>query len=141
MYSLLYCVFLAAGLVHAAVTTTMNGADVTVKLTRDSGEELVPILSDLSSRTRATLDRRSSKSRLHARDDTTNNIWCGVATYNPVNDGTQNFTQILSTWTVPKIALRSGQTVDQDPSIAQWIGIDGGALSTALIQGGTVSEV
>ncbi|KUL82435.1 hypothetical protein ZTR_11201 [Talaromyces verruculosus] len=44
-------------------------------------------------------------------------------------------------WNVLHISLRSGQTNTNQPSIAQWVGIDGDGCGTGLIRGGTVSEI
>lgn len=64
--------------------------------------------------------------------------WCGMSNVNPPSG---HWTNVESVWNVPQISLRSGQTNANQPSIAQWVGIDGDGCGTGLIQGGTVSEV
>ncbi len=61
--------------------------------------------------------------------------WCGAA---QTTSGT--FKSVVGSWTVPTLSLRSGQTNRNEPSIAQWVGIDGFSNS-ALIQGGTLTQV
>ncbi|KAJ6518401.1 concanavalin A-like lectin/glucanase domain-containing protein [Mycena vulgaris] len=64
----------------------------------------------------------------------TSSNWCGAALTG------SGFTSVVGTWTVPTITLRSGQSAASDPSISQWVGIDGFSNS-ALIQGGTLSQL
>ncbi|KAJ7024954.1 peptidase G1 [Mycena alexandri] len=60
--------------------------------------------------------------------------WCGAAV-----TGT-GFTSVVGTWTVPTLSLRSGQSANSEPALAQWVGIDGFSDSS-LIQGGTLSQI
>ncbi len=80
--------------------------------------------------------QRVESARLKKRVDVFTN-WCGAAqtttTSNP-------FKSVVGTWVVPSISLRSGQTNRNEPSIAQWVGIDG-LSNGALIQGGTLTQV
>lgn len=133
-------ILFVAGLAQAALTTTIDGVDVTIKLTRDNGEELPVQIRELEPEMAAALDRRQSlKTR---RGVSTTENWCGAAVYNPNDDPTTQFTQVVGTWVIPSISLRDGQTIDNQPSIAQWIGIDGGGpCASGLLQGGTASQV
>lgn len=135
-------VLLAAGLAQAAPRAAVQGLDYTVKLTRSNGEELPVKVRELEPEMAAALGRRQSKMKMEGRDVSTTTNWCGAAVYNPNDDPTTEFTQVVGTWTVPAISLRDGQTIDNQPSIAQWIGIDGGGpCSSGLLQGGTASQV
>ncbi|KAJ7195053.1 peptidase G1 [Mycena pura] len=60
--------------------------------------------------------------------------WCGAAVTG------SGFSSVVGTWTVPTLSLRSGQSANSDPALAQWVGVDGFSNS-ALIQGGTLSQL
>ena len=122
------------------IETNIGGKEVTITLHRtNTGEELPVTASALEPELAKALSMRSTRV---SQDTSTTSNWCGVAVYNPNDDPTTQFTQVTGTWTIPTVSLRSGQTNNDQPSIAQWIGIDGGGpCSTGLLQGGTVSQV
>jgi hypothetical protein len=122
----------------------IGGQEVNIKLTGPDGQELPVQLTELPASMKEALSRRKGapSQQTGVQDDvSTTTNWCGSAVYNPNDDPTTEFIQVTGDWTVPTISLRSGQTVDDQPSIAQWIGIDGGGdCATGLLQGGTVSQ-
>ncbi|KAH8650085.1 peptidase A4 family-domain-containing protein [Xylariales sp. PMI_506] len=64
--------------------------------------------------------------------------WCGSV----AQTTTKTFQSVSGQWVVPTLTLRDGQTDSDNPSVAQWVGIDGdGCASGALIQGGTLSTI
>jgi len=84
-----------------------------------------------------SLIQNLQKARKKQRDvaaETSSN-WCGAA-----QTTTGSFKSVVGTWTIPSISLRSGQTNSDEPSIAQWVGIDGYS-DQSLIQGGTLTQI
>jgi hypothetical protein len=63
--------------------------------------------------------------------------WCGAV--QSKSPGT--FTDVFGQWYVPKLSLRSGQTDSDEPYLYQWVGLDGWACQTGLLQTGTGSMV
>ncbi|KAJ7615978.1 peptidase G1 [Roridomyces roridus] len=78
--------------------------------------------------------RKRNRFNRAAQATVTSSNWCGAAL-----TGT-GFSSVVGTWTIPAITARSGQSSSSEPSISQWVGIDGFSNS-ALIQGGTLSEL
>lgn len=120
---------LFAGLAQAALQVTSNGVTYIVTHTKNGVE--LPVVPgpklDFSSRSRQRIGKRATSTN-----------WCGVANTNSPGG---NWTNIVGAWTVPQISLRQGQSAGDQPSIAQWVGIDGDGCGTGLIQGGTLSQV
>ncbi|KAJ7454559.1 peptidase G1 [Mycena galericulata] len=79
-------------------------------------------------RKRNRFNRRASETTVQSSN------WCGAALTG------SGFSSVVGTWTVPTLSLRSGQSTSSEPSLAQWVGIDGFS-NDALIQGGTLSEL
>lgn len=124
--------------VQAAFTETVNGVTYTVTHLDADGSELpVEFGPDLSSISREPqrATRRSGKSV--KRDQTFNN-WCGASNIDPPGGA---FNEVEGSWTVPNISLRQGQTDYDQPSLVQWVGIDGDGCNSGLIQGGSGSQV
>ncbi|KAF7308977.1 Acid proteinase A [Mycena kentingensis (nom. inval.)] len=93
--------------------------------------------TQFQSQAMAKVGEARKRNRLNGRASAvtvTSSNWCGAAV-----TGT-GFSSVVGTWTVPAITLRSGQSANSDPAMAQWVGIDGFSNS-ALIQGGTLSEL
>lgn len=130
--------FLAAGLARAVIRyTSGNGVNYEITMTQHGSELPVELSSRPALSTSESLKIDSpGKSRRNNVQSTAN--WCGMSNVNPPSG---YWTNIESVWTVPQISLRSGQTNANQPSIAQWVGIDGDGCGTGLIQGGTVSQV
>lgn len=118
-----------AGLAQAALEVTSNGVTYTVTYTK-YGVEL-PVVPG------PKFDF-GSRGRLSGKKRQTSNNWCGVANTNSPGG---NWTNIVGAWSVPQISLRQGQSASDQPSIAQWVGIDGDGCGTGLIQGGSLSQV
>lgn len=110
--------------VHYSVVMTKNGTEVPVKMGPPRGR------NSTRSSAMASLSKRGTV--------TTTGNWCGLADNSPPS-GT--WKSVVGGWVVPDVSLRSGQTASEEPSICQWVGIDGYSCSTGLIQGGTVSEI
>jgi hypothetical protein len=123
---------LAASLATAEVTWTFqkfeNGVEVPFTAGPQTKFQSQAMLKVGETRKRNRLNRRATDATV------TSTNWCGSAT-----TGT-GFTSVVGTWTVPAITLRSGQSANSEPALAQWVGIDGFSNS-ALIQGGTLSEL
>jgi hypothetical protein len=124
---------LAASLATAEVTWTFqkfeNGVEVPFT-------ELVGPQTKFQSQAMAKVGEARKRNRLNGRAagaTVTSSNWCGAALTG------SGFSSVVGTWTVPTLSLRSGQSASSDPSLAQWVGIDGFSNS-ALIQGGTLSE-
>ncbi|KAJ7752342.1 peptidase A4 family-domain-containing protein [Mycena metata] len=60
--------------------------------------------------------------------------WCGA-----ILTGS-GFTSVFASWAVPPLSFRSGQSAASEPSLAQWVGIDG-FTSPGLFQGGVLSQI
>ncbi|KAJ3499280.1 hypothetical protein NLG97_g445 [Lecanicillium saksenae] len=126
------------GTAQAVLTETKNGVTYTVTYTKNGIK--LPVVPgpkfSFSSRDRKSAGSRRLSKTLK-RDQTSNN-WCGVANTNAPG-GT--WSSVSGGWSVPQISLRSGQSPYDQPSIAQWVGIDGDGCGTGLIQGGTLSQL
>lgn len=134
---------LSVAAVQAAFTETVNGVTYTVTHLDADGSEL-PVefgpTIDATSRVAQREQRRKARAAgdKEKRTQTFSN-WCGAANLNPPG-GVWN--EVSGGWTVPEISLRSGQSANNQPSLVQWIGIDGdGCQSGGLIQGGSGSQV
>ncbi|KAM3554725.1 hypothetical protein MY1884_005986 [Beauveria asiatica] len=133
----------AAAAVQAAFTETLNGVTYTVTHLAADGSEL-PVdfgpAIDATSRGAQREQRRRARAADHEKREQTFNNWCGAANLSPPGDG--SWTRVSGAWTVPEISLRASQSDDDQPSLVQWIGIDGdGCKSGALIQGGSGSQI
>lgn len=134
----------AAAVTQAAFTDTANGVTYTVTHLDADGSELPvepgPVI-DVSNRMAQRESRRKARAaeaEIEKRSQTFTN-WCGAANQSP-NGGTWN--RISGSWTVPEITLRQGQSASDQPSLVQWIGIDGdGCDKGGLIQGGSGSQI
>jgi len=123
---------LAASVVAAEVTWTFqkfeNGVEVPFTAGPQTKFQSQAMLKVGETRKRNRLNGRASGATVQSSN------WCGAAV-----TGT-GFTSVVGTWTVPTLSLRSGQSANSEPALAQWVGIDGFSNS-ALIQGGTLSEI
>jgi len=123
---------LAASLATAEVTWTFqkfeNGVEVPFSAGPSTRFQSQAMIKVGEARKRNRLNGRASAATVQSSN------WCGASV-----TGT-GFTSVIGTWTVPTLSLRSGQSAASDPSLAQWVGIDGFSNS-ALIQGGTLSEL
>ncbi|KAH8880495.1 concanavalin A-like lectin/glucanase [Thozetella sp. PMI_491] len=124
-----------------ATTPTLASAAVTWSMKAyDNGVEVpyhddIMILGDVGSRLNQRIQDAKAK---RATTVATSSNWCGSVAQ--TTSGT--YQSVSGTWTVPTISLRSGQSNSDEPSAAQWVGIDGdGCASGALIQGGTLSQI
>lgn len=135
---LLAVCFLAVGLSQAVTHyTSENGVDYTIKMTQYGSELPIELGARPNLTTRGSMKIDSAdKTRRNNVQSTSN--WCGMSNVNPPSG---YWTNVESAWNVPQISLRSSQNNADQPSIAQWVGIDGDGCGTGLIQGGTVSEV
>lgn len=138
---------LLSAAVQAAFTETVNGVTYTVTHLDADGSELPVEFGpsiDATSRVAQREQRRKARAAgttsadLDKRTQTFSN-WCGAANLSPPS-GVWN--AVSGGWTVPEISLHSGQSASSQPSLVQWIGIDGdGCQSGGLIQGGSGSQV
>ena len=131
--------FLTAGLAQAVIHyTSENGVNYEIKMTQHGSELSIELGSrhDLSTSGSVKIDSPGKIRRNNVQSSSSN--WCGMANVTPPSG---YWTNVEGVWNVPQISLRSGQTNANQPSIAQWVGIDGDGCGTGLIQGGTVSEV
>ncbi|OAA43428.1 Concanavalin A-like lectin/glucanase [Beauveria brongniartii RCEF 3172] len=134
----------AAAAVQAAFTETLNGVTYTVTHLAADGSEL-PVefgpAIDATSRGAQREQRRRARAADHEKRTQTFSNWCGAANLEPPgNDG--SWSRVSGAWTVPEISLRANQSDDDQPSLVQWIGIDGdGCQSGGLIQGGSGSQI
>lgn len=123
---------LAASLVTAEVTWTFqkfeNGVEVPFTAGPRTKFQSQAMIKIGEARKRNRLNGRASGVTVESSN------WCGAAV-----TGT-GFTSVVGTWTVPTLSLRSGQSANSEPALAQWVGIDGFS-NDALIQGGTLSEI
>jgi hypothetical protein len=127
-----FVALLAASVASAEVTWTFKQFDNGVEVPFTEGPE-----TKFQSQAMAKIGEARKRNRLNGRAagaTVTSSNWCGAAV-----TGT-GFTSVVGTWTVPKLTLRSGQSSSSEPALAQWVGIDGFSNS-ALIQGGTLSEI
>lgn len=127
-----------ASVAHTAITETSNGVTYTVTYTDRDGRELPVVRGpkiDASSRRSQRTPRRDGKTL--KRDQTFSN-WCGASN---IDSPGGSWNSVSGTWTVPQISLRQGQSSNSDPSLVQWVGIDGDGCNTGLIQGGSGSQV
>lgn len=124
-----------AGVAHAATSFSSHGVTYTVTRTKHGVELPVAMGPKLGVSSKGPI-KSLSKGKRQSGQESTN--WCGmVDTTAP--SGT--WVNIVGAWTVPQISLRGGQSYSDEPSLAQWVGIDGDGCGTGLIQGGTLSEV
>lgn len=134
-----FAICILAGVAQAATRyTSENGIDYTITMTQH-GVEIPAELSTVPNLSTKGPVKASAngKRRRNTVQSTTN--WCGMSNVNPPSG---HWTNVEAIWTVPQISLRSGQTDADEPSIAQWVGIDGDdSCATGLIQGGTVSSI
>lgn len=123
--------------------TAESGTKISITMTDKDGAELPvelgPALNWTTQlRQPATTSSSGRKNRRGTISDSAN--WCGLINQDPPSGQWSN---VIGQWVVPEIALRSGQTDADEPSIAEWVGIDGtGTCSTGgLIQAGTLSYI
>ncbi|KAM3524474.1 hypothetical protein NHJ13051_004512 [Beauveria bassiana] len=131
--------------VQAAFTETLNGVTYTVTHLAADGSEL-PVefgpAIDATSRGAQREQRRRARAAAadHEKRTQTFSNWCGAANLSPPGGGA--WSRVSGAWTVPEISLRANQSDDDQPSLVQWIGIDGdGCQSGGLIQGGSGSQI
>ncbi|TQV93527.1 acid proteinase A [Cordyceps javanica] len=131
----------SAAAVRAAFTETVNGVTYTVTHLDADGSELPVEFGpsiDATSRVAQREERRRARADYEKRTQTFSN-WCGAANLDPPGGA---WNRVSGAWTVPEISLRSGQSSDEQPSLVQWIGIDGdGCQQGGLIQGGSGSQI
>lgn len=129
-------VALFSAAVQAAFTETVNGVTYTVTHLDADGSELpVEFGPEIDGTSRAAARAQRQKEK---RTQTFGN-WCGAANLSPPGGA---FNYVSGAWTVPRIGLRPGQRASDNPSVVQWIGIDGdGCSKGGLIQGGSGSQV
>jgi hypothetical protein len=123
---------LAASLATAEVTWTFQKFENGVEVPFSAGPQ-----TKFQSQAMVKVGEARKRNRLNGRASSatvTSTNWCGAALTG------SGFSSIVGTWTVPAISRRSGQSAASEPSISQWVGIDGFSNS-ALIQGGTLSEL
>ncbi|KAM3510984.1 hypothetical protein MY11210_005383 [Beauveria gryllotalpidicola] len=132
---------------QAAFTETLNGVTYTVTHLAADGSKL-PVefgpAINATSRGAQRAQRRRARARARAADHEkrtqTFGNWCGAANLNPPGGGT--WSRVSGAWTVPEISLRASQTANDQPSLVQWVGIDGdGCELGGLIQGGSGSQI
>jgi len=123
---------LAASLATAEVTWTFqkfeNGVEVPIPAGPQTKFQSQAMLKVSEARKRNRLNGRASGATVQSSN------WCGAAVTG------SGFSSVVGTWTVPTLSLRSGQSANSDPALAQWVGVDGFSNS-ALIQGGTLSQL
>ncbi|KAJ6784611.1 hypothetical protein PWT90_07386 [Aphanocladium album] len=127
---------------QAAFTETVNGVTYTVTHLDADGTELPVEFGphiDGESRAAARAQRNQARADWEKRSQTFSN-WCGAANLSPPGGGAWD--RVVGAWTVPQISLRSGQSAASQPSLVQWIGIDGdGCSKGGLVQGGSGSQI
>ena len=130
-----FSTLLLAGAAQASVSYTSNGVTYTITKTKDGVEVPGKEGPTLDMTSKAPI-KTESKEKIKAGQESSN--WCGMV---DTSAPSGTWTNIYGFWTVPQISLRSGQSDSDEPSIAQWVGIDGDGCGSGLIQGGTVSQV
>ncbi|KAH8892469.1 concanavalin A-like lectin/glucanase [Thozetella sp. PMI_491] len=115
-------------LIHASVEWSFKTFQDGVEIGTALGPQ-----TELQTNVMQRVQEARKEKRLTAAESSSN--WCGAA-----QTTTGTFKSVVGSWKVPTISLRSGQTNSQQPSIAQWVGIDGFSNS-ALIQGGTLTQI
>jgi hypothetical protein len=126
-----------------SITMTKHGVEIPASIGSIPGasshEMQTAVAKARARRQQQQQQRQQARDNLDKRDLYYSSNWCGLANTNPPSGVWKN---VWGGWVVPTVSLRSGQTDSQEPSIAQWVGIDGiGGCNGGLIQGGTVSYV
>lgn len=124
----------------AAFTETVNGVTYTVTHLDADGSELPVEFGPVVNVTSRVAQREARrKARENEKRTQTFSNWCGAANLSPPGGA---WNEVQGAWTVPQISLRPGQSDYDQPSLVQWVGIDGdGCQSGGLIQGGSGSQV
>jgi len=124
------------GLAQALHQFSSNGVDYSIVMTQNGVEVPVTLGPALQMNSTGPVATFASRHRRNNVESTGN--WCGMSNTEPPS-GT--WKSVWGGWVVPQVSLRSDQTNADEPSIAQWVGIDGDGCNSGLIQGGTVSQV